>query len=94
MPDRPVTIRLAVPKDAPILRAAQRDSARMQRGQALLAESDGVGIAAISLRTGLVTADPFRHTAHAVHLVRLRRYRLLRHDGDHAPARERQRHLV
>jgi hypothetical protein len=66
----------------------------MLRGQALLAESDGVAIAAISLRTGLVTADPFRHTAHAVHLLRLRRHRLLRQDRDHAPARGRQPHLV
>ena len=88
MPDRPVTIRLAVPKDAPTLRRlAQRDSARMLHGEALLAESDGVAIAAISLRTGLVTADAFRHTARAVHLLRLRWYRLLRQDAEHAPAR-------
>ena len=41
-----------------------------------------------------VTADPFRHTVPAVHLLGLRRYRLLRHDGDDAPARGWQRHLV
>ena len=41
-----------------------------------------------------VTADSFRHTVPAVHLLGLRRYRLLRHDRDGAPARGRQRHLV
>ena len=92
MPYRPVTIRLAVPKGSTHPAAARATrSARMLRGQALLAESDGVAIAAISLRTGLVTADPFRHTARAAHLLGLRRYRLLRHDGEHAPARGWQR---
>ena len=41
-----------------------------------------------------VTADPFRHTVPAAHALLLRRYRLLRHDGDHAPARGWQRHPV
>jgi hypothetical protein len=90
MPDRPVTVRLAVPKAEPTLRRlSQRDGAPVLGGQALLAESDGVAVAAISLRTGL-----FRRTAHAVHLLRLRRYRLLRQDGDDAPVRGRQRRPV
>jgi hypothetical protein len=41
-----------------------------------------------------VTADPFRHPVPAVHLLRRGQYRLQRQDGDHAPARGRQRQLV
>lgn len=95
MPDRPVTMRpgRSEGRTQPAAALATRRSP-MLRGRALLAESDGVAIAAISCRTGLVTADRFRHTAHAVHVLRLRRYRLLRQDGDDAPAGGRQRHLV
>ena len=41
-----------------------------------------------------VPVDPVRHTVPALHLLGLRRYRLLRHDGDIVPARGRRRHLV
>jgi hypothetical protein len=82
-----VTIRLAVPKDAAVLRRlAVLDSAAPLRGDVLLAEADGVPLAAISVRTGLVAADPFQHTTAAVHLLRLRRHRLVRqsaHSGAH-----------
>ena len=93
--DRPVTIRLAAPSDAAALRRlAQLDSAPILRGHVLLAETDGVPTAAISLRTGLVTADPFQHSALAVQLLRRRRYQLLRQGGDAAPARHVLRRLV
>jgi hypothetical protein len=95
MHEEPVTIRLATPNDAPTLRRlAQLDSARTLRGHVLLAEANGVPVAAISLYTGLVTADPFQRTAAAVHLLRLRRYQLLRQGGDAAPARQLLRRLV
>jgi hypothetical protein len=90
-----VTIRLAAPKDAPTLRRlAQLDSARTLRGDVLLAESDGVPIAAISLSTGSVTADPFQLTTAAVHLLRVRRHQLLHQDGRAARARPLLRRLV
>jgi hypothetical protein len=95
MTERPVTIRLAAPNDAAVLRRlADLDSARQLRGHVLLAETDGVPVAAISLTTGSVTADPFQHSAAAVHLLRLRRYQLLRQGGDAAPARQLLRRLV
>ena len=95
MTDRPITLRLAAPNDAVALRRlAQLDSAPTLRGHVLLAETDGVPVAAISLRTGMVTADPFRHTAPAVHLLRRRRYQLLRQGGDAGPARQLLRRLV
>lgn len=48
----------------------------------LLAEREGVPIAAIGLTTGAVVADPFTPTADAVSSLRERRYRLLRQGGD------------
>jgi hypothetical protein len=95
MTDQPLTIRLAAPTDAATLRRlAALDSAAPLRGHVLLAESNGVPVAAISLKTGLVAADPFQYTQAAVHLLRLRRYQLLRQGGDVAPARQLLRRLV
>jgi hypothetical protein len=87
MPEPHLTIRLAVPKDAAVLRRlAVLDSAPPLRGDVLLAEADGVPLAAISVRTGLVAADPFHHTTAAVLLLRLRRHRLVR-ESAHSGAR-------
>jgi hypothetical protein len=95
MRDQPLTIRLAAPDDSGTLRRlAELDSAPRLRRRVLLAESDGLPVAAISLDTGAVTADPFQHTATAVHMLRLRRYQLLRQGGDVAPARQLLRRLV
>jgi hypothetical protein len=95
MTERPLTIRLARPDDTGTLRRlAALDSARTLRGHVLLAETDGAPVAAISLTTGAVTADPFQHTADAIRLLRLRRYQLLRQGGDAAPARQLLRRLV
>lgn len=75
----PLTIRMAGPSDdAALRRLAGLDSARPLRGSVLLAELDGAPIAAVSLETGSVTADPFRHTADAVRLLQLRREQLPR----------------
>ena len=87
MTDQNLTIRAARPDDAGALRRlAQLDSARPLSGHALLAELDGVPVAAVSLANGSKVADPFRHTAEAVRMLRLRRYQLLRQGGDVAPA--------
>jgi hypothetical protein len=93
--DYALNIRMAAPDDSGTLRRlAELDSAPQLRRRVLLAESDGVPVAAISLDTGAVTADPFRHTALAVRMLRLRRYQLLRQGGDAAPARQLLRRLV
>jgi hypothetical protein len=90
-----ITIRVAAPTDAGTLdRLAALDSARPLAGRVLLAQSGDEPIAAISVETGAITADPFRPTADAVRVLRLRRYRLLRQGGDVAPAPALLRRLV
>ena len=93
--DMPLTIRLAQPRDDETLRRlAGLDSATPLAGRVLLAESGGSPVAAVSLETGAVTADPFQHTQDAVRTLRLRRYQLLRQGGDVAPARSLLRRLA
>jgi hypothetical protein len=80
--DEYVTIRVATPDDARTLRRlAALDSAPRLTGRVFLAEVDGVPLAAVSLETGAVTADPFRHTADLVRMLRLRRCQLTRQGG-------------
>jgi hypothetical protein len=82
MRERPVTIRRAASTDAVLLqRLARLDSAAPLPGPVLLAESGGVPIAAISLNTGLVAADPSEHTAASVQLLRLLQHELVRRNG-------------
>jgi hypothetical protein len=91
----PLTIRIATAGDAPTLRRlAELDSASPLTGRVLVAEMKGVPVAAVSLVTGAVTADPFQHTVGAVRMLRLRRYQLLRQGGDVAPARSLLRRLL
>jgi hypothetical protein len=93
--DPHLTIRLAGPRDdSELLRLAALDSARPLTGRVLLAESDGGPLAAVSLETGSVTADPFQYTEGAVRILRLRRYQLMRQGGDVAPARTLRRRLA
>jgi hypothetical protein len=95
MTDRPMTIRMAAREDADALvRLAALDSARPLAGPVLLAERDGVPLAAVSLEAGAVTADPFQHSADAVRLLMLRRYQLLRQGADVGRARPLLRRLV
>jgi hypothetical protein len=81
MNDQELVIRLADPQDAVLLRLAALDSARPLTGRALLAEVDGVPVAAVSLDTGAVVADPFQHSVQAVAALRLRRYQVTRQGG-------------
>jgi len=93
--DHDLTIRLATPEDAHALRRlAELDSAAPLTGRVLLADSHGAPVAAVSLERGKVVADPFRHTADAVGVLKLRRYQLMRQGGDVAPARALLRRLV
>jgi hypothetical protein len=90
-----ITIRMARPEDAPALRRlAELDSSRPLTGSAMVAELDGICLAAISLESGKVNADPFEPTAAIVSHLRMRRYQVLRQGGDVAPARSLLRRLV
>lgn len=63
----PIEIRLATAADAGALeRLAQLDTATVPDGPVLLAETAGLAVAALELRTGRAVADPFRPTAHLV----------------------------
>ena len=63
----PVTIRPATRADLPTVASlAELDSARVPGGRVLLAELRGSVVAAISLDSGALFADPFVPTAEAV----------------------------
>jgi hypothetical protein len=63
----PVTIRPATRADRPAVASlAELDSARVPRGRVLLAELRGSVVAAISLESGELFADPFVSTADVV----------------------------
>jgi len=66
-------IRVAGPNDRPVLDdLAARDSRPRLRGDALIAELDGVVVAALSLRDGQLIADPWKPTAVIGEQLRLR----------------------
>jgi hypothetical protein len=67
------SLRWAGPTDDSLLRRlAQLDSIRPLQQPILLAECDGVAVAAMSVADGRVAADPFEPTAETVALLRLR----------------------
>ncbi len=77
LPSSILTLRPAVPEDAAaIARLAELDSAKVPSGALLVAVVDGTPLAAVSLETGVVIADPFRPTADLVALLRERAARL------------------
>lgn len=64
--------RLDGPDAAALERLAQRDSAETPAGTVYAAVgADGSLLAAISLETGELVADPFAHTASAANLLRV-----------------------
>jgi hypothetical protein len=66
-----ITLRLAAPDDLPALqRLAQLESRPVGDGPHLVAARDGVVEAALSLRSGELTADPFKRTAELCSLLR------------------------
>ena len=72
-----VTLRTAQAADEVRVRAvAALDSAAAPGQDALVAEVDGEIVAVITLRDGLVVADPFRHTRDVVALLHKRRAQL------------------
>jgi hypothetical protein len=69
--DAPLTIRHATAADFPALeRLAALDSRRIPTGELFVAEAEGRLLAATSLDTGAIVADPFEHTASIVELLR------------------------
>ncbi len=98
MPDRTATqslmfhtavvIRRAAEADQPALaKLAALDSARPLRGETLVAFVDGEPWAALSLADGRIVADPFRQSASAVELLRVRARHLRATPGGSRPAR-------
>jgi hypothetical protein len=66
-----LTIRHATIGDtADLARLAALDSSRIPSGELLVAELDGALVAAVSIDTGAVIADPFEHTAAIVESLR------------------------
>jgi hypothetical protein len=67
----PVIIRPATSEDVPAVASlAELDSARVPSGRVLLAERRGSVVAAISLESGVLFADPFVSTAEVVRDLR------------------------
>jgi hypothetical protein len=70
--DAPLTIRHATAGDLPALeRLAALDSRRLPSGELFVGEVDGRLLAAVSIDTGSVIADPFEHTAAIVDVLRV-----------------------
>jgi hypothetical protein len=86
VPANACTIRFATEDDADTLRRlAELDSQPQPRGRVLIAEDDHVPVAALAIESGRTVADPFRHTAMALALLRLRANALTSYGG--APSR-------
>lgn len=90
--DSPVTIRRAYPDDAGGLRRlAQLDSQRLIQAELLVAEVDDELLAAVAVNHDWAIADPFRHTAALVDLLRMRAHQLrLQSRGDGPRCRLRE----
>ena len=74
-----IAIRMATPQDHPaLIRLAELDSALPIDGEALIASSDQVPVAAYSLDENRTIADPFRPTADIVELLEARAANLRR----------------
>lgn len=70
---QPLLIREATEHDrAALVRLAQRDTKRVPAGWMLVAETGGELRAAVEIESGHAIADPFRHTADLVGLLRAR----------------------
>lgn len=90
-----ITIWRASTGDAESLeRLAGLDSKRLPDDDYLIAEIGGEPGAAVGIRTRTVVADPFRRTAEAVDLLRLRARRLRCSDSTGATAPRPLRRLI
>jgi hypothetical protein len=83
-----LTLRICSELDYPALqRLAERDSTVVPGGRLLAAEASGQLLAAISLESGAVIADPFQRSGDAVDLLRRRAAQLRRAHGPGGPRR-------
>jgi hypothetical protein len=81
-----LTLRFCSEHDRTALRQlAERDSAEVPEGRLLAAETGGRLLAAISLDTGAVIADPFVRTRDPVELLRRRAGQIRRAEGGRGP---------
>lgn len=81
-----LTLRMCGEADYPALQIlAERDSSVVPGGALLVAESSGLLLAAISLETEAVIADPFQRTSDAVELLSRRARQLRRAHGPAGP---------
>ena len=89
-----LTVRVAGPGDSRALEmlAGLGRHSQPPAGRVLLAERDGVLVAAIALASGSMLADPFTPTGDAERLLRLTRYGILRQGGQLGAARALLRH--
>ena len=84
LPEQSVALRLCtVHDDCALERLAELEGRPLPRGRFVLAEVDGILVAAQPLDGGLPLADPFRATAHLLPLLRLRARQL----GDYESGR-------
>jgi len=91
LPD-PVLVRRATPADLSRIRTlAHLDDRRLSDGPHLVAEVGGEAIAAMSLSSGQVVADPFRRTRDAEELLRLRAAQIAERERALAAAGESRR---
>lgn len=88
-PTPQITIRRSEDRDfATVMRLAALDSKPFRGGPMLLAEAGDEVVAALSLETGDITADPFHRTTELVAMLELRAA-LEREQADHDGGRRR-----
>jgi hypothetical protein len=90
LPDDAVLVRRARASDAARIRTlAYLDDRRLSDGPFLVAEIAGEAIAAMSMSSGQIVADPFRRTRDAEDLLRLRAGQLAEREARVAITRDR-----
>jgi hypothetical protein len=95
MPHNHLTIRATTAADGPVMtNFTALGSRRYALGKGLVAEIDGEAVAAISLTSGAVVADPRRAHPRLIHSLRRRRYQILRQGGDVGRAQALLRRLA
>ena len=85
VPDEPVALRLCRVHDDPALeQLAQLEGTRIRPGRYVVAEVNGVIVAAQPLDGGSAIADPFRKTGQVLPLLQLRVEQLAGPGGQHS----------
>jgi hypothetical protein len=103
--ERPAVEPVELPAEVAVRQAAADDEQRVRElaildarklpaGPYLVAELDGETIAALSLSTGDVVSDPFRRTADAADLLRMRADQIVARERKLAARRSRQLQAV